>query len=390
MGLTTALFGNIIETMLNKQQERTVYITFTEGYYNIKGQPTNVAGLTFKLVEDFKVSKSGEGYVTVEGGGQPGFPDRSIRIKCEQGAYEVAGSAKPIPQGVSMLTALKKPAKQGDAVVTDMTQIKVPDTAVQHETDEEIIERTRLRFEILKDMTKAVKQGDVRAMIVTGPPGVGKSFGVEEVLAKDDLFDMMGQRKPKYEIVKGAMSAIGLYSKLYQFSDSKNILVFDDCDSILLDDIALNILKAALDSSKKRTISWNTDSRLLRSEGIPDKFEFKGGAIFITNLKFENVRSKKLQEHLAALESRCHYIDLRMDTDREKVLRIKQIVKDGMLDSYEMEDVARDEVVNFIEEHRAVMRELSLRTVLKVADLRKSFPTNWQNMAKVTVMKGAY
>ncbi len=368
-----------------------MYITFTEGYYNIKGQPTNVGGLTFKMVEDYKVSKSGEGYVTVEGGGQPGFPDRSIRIRCEQGAYEVAGSAKPIPQGVSMLTALKsKPAKQGDAVVTDMTQIKVPDQAVAHETDEEIIERTRLRFEILKDMTKAVKQGDVRAMIVTGPPGVGKSFGVEEVLAKDDLFDMMGQRKPKYEIVKGAMSAIGLYSKLYQFSDAKNILVFDDCDSILLDDIALNILKAALDSSKKRTISWNTDSRLLRSEGIPDKFEFKGGAIFITNLKFENVRSKKLQEHLAALESRCHYIDLRMDTDREKVLRIKQIVKDGMLDSYEMEDVARDEVVNFIEEHRATMRELSLRTVLKVADLRKSFPTNWQNMAKVTVMKGAY
>jgi hypothetical protein len=79
-----------------------------------------------------------------------------------------------------------------------------------------------------------------------------------------------------------------------------------------------------------------------------------------------------------------------MDTDREKVLRIKQIVKDGMLDSYELEDVAKDEVVQFIDDNRNVMRELSLRTVLKVADLRKSFPTNWQNMAKVTVMKGAY
>ena len=365
-----------------------MYITFTEGWYNIKGQPTNVGGMTFKLVEDYKVSKSGEGYVTVEGGGQPGFPDRSIRIKCRQGDYNVAGSAKPIPQGVTMLQALKKPAKGSE--VTDFTQAKVSDEAVAHETDEEIIERTRLRFEILKDMTKAVKGGDVRAMIVTGPPGVGKSFGVEEVLSKDDLFNTLGERKPRYEIVKGAMSAIGLYSKLYQYSDAKNILVFDDCDSILLDDIALNILKAALDSSKKRTISWNTDSRILRSEGIPDRFEFKAGAIFITNLKFENVRSKKLQEHLAALESRCHYIDLRMDTDREKVLRIKQIVKDGMLDSYELEDVARDEVVDFIVENRATMRELSLRTVLKVADLRKSFPTNWQNMAKVTVMKGAY
>lgn len=367
-------------------------ITFTEGWYNIRGNPVNVGGMTFKLVEDFKVGKDGEGYVTVDGGSQPGFPERNIRVKCRQGAYSAAGSTQPIPEGVSMLTALQsKPrGKNADVKEMDFTQVKVADTTVAHETDEEIIERTRLRFDILKDMTTAVKAGDVRAMIVTGPPGVGKSFGVEEVLAKDDLFDMMGQRKPKYEIVKGAMSAIGLYSKLYKFSESKNILVFDDCDSILLDDIALNILKAALDSSKKRTISWNTDSRLLRSEGIPDKFEFKGGAIFITNLKFENVRSKKLQEHLAALESRCHYIDLRMDTDREKVLRIKQIVKDGMLDDYELPDVAKDEVVAFIDANRNTMRELSLRTVLKVADLRKSFPQNWENMAKVTVMKGAY
>jgi hypothetical protein len=363
-------------------------ITFTEGWYNIRGNPVNVGGLTFKLVEDFKVGKDGEGYVTVDGSTQPGFPERNIRVKCRQGAYSAAGAVpNSIPQGVSMLTALK--SKKGETV-TDFTQVKVSDNAVAHETDEEIIERTRLRFDILKDMTSAVKAGDVRAMIVTGPPGVGKSFGVEEVLAKDDLFDMMGQRKPKYEIVKGAMSAIGLYSKLYHFSDAKNILVFDDCDSILLDDIALNILKAALDSSKKRTISWNTDSRVLRSEGIPDRFEFKGGAIFITNLKFENVRSKKLQEHLAALESRCHYIDLRMDTDREKVLRIKQIVKDGMLDSYELPEGAQEEVVNFIDDNRNKMRELSLRTVLKVADLRKSFSAKWQDMAKVTVMKGAY
>jgi hypothetical protein len=126
---------------------------------------------------------------------------------------------------------------------------------------------------------------------------------------------------------------------------------------------------------------------VLRSEGVPDRFEFKAGAIFITNIKFENVRSKKLQDHLAALESRCHYIDLQMDTDREKVLRIKQIVEDGMLDSYELEDVQRDEVVDYIVENRAKMRELSLRTVLKVADLRKSFTSNWKSMAEVTVMK---
>jgi len=227
----------------------------------------------------------------------------------------------------------------------------------------------------------------VRAMIVTGPPGVGKSFGVEKTLNKEDLFNVMGSRKPKYEVVKGAMSAIGLYCKLYEYADKGNVVVFDDCDSVLLDDLSLNILKAALDSSTKRTIHWNTDSSKLRAEGVPGSFEFKAGAIFITNIKFDHVKSKKLQDHLAALESRCHYIDLQMDTEREKVLRIKQIVKDGMLDSYDFQNGEGEEVVGFIDDQKKKLRELSLRTVLKIADLRKSFPNNWKEMAEVTVMK---
>jgi len=349
-------------------------IEIVEGTYKIRGRDTSMSGFRFELVEDFKLGSTG-GFVTVNGGtvapANSGVPDRKIKIKCDgQDSYRVVSAVAHTNVGDKSLE-----------------QIKVSDTAVAHISDEEIIEKTRARFQILTDMTKAVKSGDVRAMIVSGPPGVGKSFGVEEVLTKDDLFNALGERKPRYEIVKGAMSAIGLYAKLYEFSAANNVIVFDDCDSVLLDDIALNILKAALDTSKKRTISWNTDSNMLRREGVPDRFEFKGGAIFITNIKFENVRSKKLQDHLAALESRCHYIDLQMDTDREKVLRIKQIVADGMLDHYEFEEFQRDEVVDFIMSNRAKLRELSLRTVLKVADLRKSFAGNWKAMAEVTVMK---
>ena len=350
-------------------------IQINDGTYKIRGSEVSMAGNRFELVEGFKTGANG-GYVTVQGGTvypkNAGIPDRAIRIRCSG------------PQSYTVVSGTVSATPVGDK---SLEQIKVDDAVVAHESDEEIVDRLRGRFEVLKDMTKAVKEGTVRAMIVTGPPGVGKSFGVEEVLSKDDLFNTLGQRKPKYEIVKGAMSAIGLYAKLYQYSEKGNVIVFDDCDSVLLDDLSLNILKAALDSSKKRTISWNTDSRMLRNEGVPDKFEFKAGAIFITNIKFENVRSKKLQDHLSALESRCHYIDLQMDTDREKVLRIKQIVQDGMLESYEFEEVARDEVVDYIIENRSKMRELSLRTVLKVADLRKSFPTNWKSMAEVTVMK---
>jgi hypothetical protein len=262
-----------------------------------------------------------------------------------------------------------------------------PPVQPKDETDEEVIERMRKRFAILDDMTKATKRGDVRAMIVSGPPGVGKSFGVETVLEKYNTLTTLGNMPPKYEVVKGAMSPIGLYCKLYNFSSKDNVLVFDDCDSILLDDLSLNILKAALDSKKVRKICWNTDSHMLRREGVPDTFEFAGSVIFITNIKFDNVKSKKLRDHLEALESRCHYIDLTIDTLREKLLRIQQIVKDGMLNSYALPEPTKADVVQYIWDHKRRLREVSLRTVLKIADLAKAFPEQWRDMATSTVLK---
>ena len=282
------------------------------------------------------------------------------------------------------MTTAKK-ASKGEVKSLEMDKVE----KVLNESDDQIMGRLRERFGILDDMTRAVKKGAVRAMIVSGPPGVGKSFGVEKVLGKHDMMANIAndQKLKKYEVVKGAMSALGLYSKLYQFSDAKNILVFDDCDSVLLDDLSLNILKAALDSGSKRMIHWNTDSHMLRREGVPDSFEFKGGAIFITNIKFENVRSKKLKDHLEALESRCHYLDLTIDTEREKVLRIKQIVEDGMLDKYEFEPGAKEEILDFIDQNKKKLRELSLRMVLKLADLKAGFPDRWTGIAEMTCMR---
>jgi len=288
-----------------------------------------------------------------------------------------------------MLMALQTESK---SLELDNSAVKAKELALKSESDDSILARLRDRFEILDDMTRAVKAGKVKAMIVTGPPGVGKSFGVEKVLSKHDVFANVAndQKLKKYEVVKGAMSAIGLYSKLYHFSEKKCVLVFDDCDSILLDDLSLNILKAALDSSKKRTIHWNTDSSLLRREGVPDSFEFKGGAIFITNIKFDHVKSKKLRDHLEALESRCHYLDLTIDTEREKLLRIHQVVTEcGMLDDYELEDYQKQDVLDFLKANTHRVRELSLRTVLKIADLAASFPDKWQAVAESTVMRRA-
>ena len=343
---------------------KTALIQINDGSYKIRGNDVSVSGLKFPLIEHFKEGKNGN-YVTVDGAAQPGFPERSIRIRIEKPQdYEIVDS-------------------NFDSVKQDALKKKVKND----ESDEQIMQRIGKRFKILDDMTRAAKEGDVRAMIVSGPPGVGKSYGVEQQLEKDAAFDDIAGYNRKHEVVKGAMSAIGLYAKLFKYSDPRNVVVFDDCDSVLLDDLSLNILKAALDTSKKRYISWNTDSRLLRSEGIPDRFEFKGSAIFITNIKFENVRSKKLKDHLEALESRCHYVDLTIDGECEKMLRIKQIVRDGMLEDYDMPQERKDDIVEFIDENKSRLRELSLRTVLKIADLAKSFPTDWRDYASTTVMK---
>ena len=331
-------------------------IKILEGTYKIRGKDVDLSGMVFPLVEEFKVGAKG-GYVTVDGKAVAGFPDRAIKIMCSgTHAYEDAGKAK---------------------------------STKREETDEETIERMRERFEMLEDMTRATKKGDVRAMIVSGPPGVGKSYGVEKVLGKHDIINQIAQdgRPAKYEVVKGAMSAIGLYCKLFKYADKDNVIVFDDCDSVLQDELSLNILKAALDSKKTRRIHWNTDSFKLRNEGVPDSFEFKGSAIFITNIKFDNVKSKKMRDHLEALESRCHYVDLTIDTEREKMLRIKQIVGDGMLTEYQFADEVKEEIIDFIDINKKRLRELSLRTVLKVADLAKAFPTKWEAMAENTVMK---
>ena len=326
---------------------------FKDGVFKLRGKEVSVAGQTLPVVEGYKVGVRG-GYVTVDGAAVPGFPDRNIKV---------------MVSGV-------------DSVVESTGSV----AAAGQESDAETIERIRTRFNMLNDMTKAVKKGDVRAMIVSGPPGVGKSHGVEEVLERYDTLEHLGGSS-KYTIVKGAMSPIGLYCKLFNYADKDNVIVFDDCDAIFEEPLALNILKAALDSKKKRTIHWNTDSFKLRNEGVPDSFEFKGSAIFITNLDFHDVKSKKIRSHLEALESRCHYMDLTIHSERDKMLRIAQVIKDGMLDSYSVSDEVKEEIIDFVDINKKRLRELSLRTVLKVADLAVAFPDRWEAMAENTVMK---
>ena len=335
------------------------FVRIVSGNY----RKNDVSGMVFELVDQFKTSARG-GFVTVKNGGAfPGFPE-DIRV------------------------AVTGPMDYQFVTDTDSVAPVVEAAQALNETDEQVIERIRERFDILDEMTKAATNGDIRAMIVSGPPGVGKSYGVEQIIEKATLFDQIAGKKLRAEVIKGSATALGLYSTLYKYSDPNCVVVFDDCDSILLDDVSLNLLKGALDSGKKRKISWLADSNLLRREGIPDSFNFQGSVIFITNLKFDAMKSQKLRDHLDALQSRCHYLDLTLDTQRDKLLRIKQIASDGALfQDMDLDQTAQDEIIAFMDINKNKLRELSLRMAIKVAQLRKSFPERWMQMARTTCMK---
>jgi len=326
-----------------------------------RNMPVN--NVAFTLIKDYQTGAKG-GYVTIKSDGFFGEEYDEVRVRVS---------------GIEDIEIAASDIATAEPVIKIQPEV---------ETDEEVMNRIEQRFEILQQMTRATISGDVRAMIVVGPPGVGKSYGVEFELEKSGMFDRISGKKIKYEVVKGAMTPIGLYCTLYRHSDANNVLVFDDCDSVFQDELALNILKAALDSGKKRKIHWNSDSSMLRREGVPDMFDFKGGAIFITNLKFDNIKSKKMQDHLEALQSRCHFLDLTLNTMRDKFLRIKQIFRQGdLFKDYDFSPEIGEEILEFMEANQTKLREMSLRMALKLADLTKVSEENWKALAVSTCMK---
>ena len=305
----------------------------------------------------------------------------------KKGLFVTVDASKVLGPDKTAIRVLLDDPKDIEYVGQIAVEETVEETVEEQETPEQAMDRIKRRFAILDEMTDAVANGVVRGLIVSGPPGVGKSFGVERILDDYDMMQKLSNKPPRTEVVKGSMTPIGLFQTLYNNSNEGDILVFDDCDSILFDEVCLNMLKAVLDSGKKRTISWKSESAALRREGIPDRFDFKGGVIFITNVNFENVRSKKIQDHLAALMSRCHYIDLEMDSVEDRFLRINQIVRDGMLDDYGWTAEENTEIVDFMLLKSARLREISLRMVLKIADLKQMSPDTWKELAESTCMK---
>lgn len=289
-----------------------------------------------------------------------------------------------MPRGVPKAGYRKTSAAIARQTGADMLQKVVPMVVVQNETDEEIEARLAERFDILAELTDAAIKGHSRALVVSGPAGLGKSYTVEEKLQDWD------EDAVNHTIVKGYVRPTGLYRLLYQHRMPNQVIVFDDADAIFFDDVSLNLLKAVCDTTERRVVSYMSEKIMVDEDEavtIPKSFEFKGTIIFITNLDFDQMIEKghKAAPHMQALVSRSHYIDLAMKTRRDYMIRIKQVVKQGLL--AHLSKNQQDDVMAFLDKNQDKLRELSLRMAIKVAAIRKLDKPNWMAMAKATCCK---
>jgi hypothetical protein len=215
------------------------------------------------------------------------------------------------------------------------------------------------RFEFLGNLAQMVIGGITPSLVILGEGGLGKTHSVTQSIKDSDLIS------DDYVFFKGYSTARGLYNTL--FDNNGKLIIFDDCDSVLEDKVALNILKSALDSYETRTISWM--AKMNKNEEYPQQFDFTGRIIFISNKSKEDMNE--------AILSRSLTVDLTM-TPSDKVERMGSIL-DSILPEYTLE--AKTEALDFLKIFKDEV-SLNMRMLIMVTKMRATYPNNWRDMAK--------
>lgn len=256
-----------------------------------------------------------------------------------------------------------------------------------NETEEQAAARISRRYMALDRMATRIVEGYIPSLIVSGPPGLGKSFtimkAIEDKVAEDEEF--------QHDVIRGAITAVGLYIALWNLRDG-GLLVLDDCDDVFRDETALNLLKAVLDSNARRRVSWRKRASWLDELGIDDSFDFCGSIVFLTNVDFEAAIAKGNREgkHFEALMDRSMYLCLTLRARRDFIIRIRQVCDgdNGMLSNdMGLNEAQRTEVLDYMEEHQTRFYNLSLRLVRQIAQCYLADPDYWKGDVEATKMK---
>lgn len=259
-------------------------------------------------------------------------------------------------------------------------------------TDGQVLSEVQDRFTVGDRMIEGAVHADIRGFILSGAPGVGKTYNVEQAIKRRQAETDNDPNKFRCKIIKGAVSPIHLYKTLWDYQRPQDMILLDDSDSIFFDDNGVALLKAALDSSPQRFITWASEAAMLKQEDIPDTFEYRGSMIFITNTDFQGIVDEgksKLVPHLEALLSRSMYLDLKIHNRRgigiwvTHLIRTKKILQQhlGLTETQERQ------AVEWLNDNREDLRTLSIRDALKIGQLMKSDYDSWEKSAEILLLR---
>jgi hypothetical protein len=259
-----------------------------------------------------------------------------------------------------------------------------PAVPVVLETDEELDARIADTYDNLEILVNSVADGQTKSMVVSGHAGIGKSYTVRQTLEQNINSD--------FTFIKGYVKPTGIFKLLWENRFEGQTIVFDDADAVFQDEVGLNLLKGALELTKTRRIAWLSEKEFISEDGeqIPRYFDYEGTIIFLTNLNFNDLisRGNKLAPHLQALESRSIYFDLQINTNRELMTRIKQVVmSSSILSDRGISKADETKLMEYLTDNVDRLKELSLRTVEKLAVLYLASPDKWINLANSVMIK---
>lgn len=253
------------------------------------------------------------------------------------------------------------------------------------ESDADLEQRIRETYNSLYKLVGAVANNNVNSLIVAGAPGLGKSHDTNAALVS------INDGEYGYVFHRGYIRATHLFRLLWENRLPGQTVVLDDVDAIFGDETALNILKAALELKDTRMIGWGSEKEFLDTDGevIPRYFSYQGNIIFLTNLNFSEMAAgnSKNAPHLAALESRSLVLDLKIKTKREIMCKIKLTVQDGMLRTKGISESEEIELLSFMEDNIDRMKEISLRSVEKLAALFLMDKSDWRSIARTVMLR---
>jgi len=248
-------------------------------------------------------------------------------------------------------------------------------------------ETIRQRFEVMGLLADGVADKNIRSLIIAGAPGVGKTFELERKLKH-------AERSGKITSMismKGSISAFGVYETLWNNREAGQVILLDDIDAVFDNEEALNLLKAALDTGKRRNVSWQKASRLLQERDIPNSFDYCGQIVFISNLDPDKIIAKggRLAPHMAALISRSVFLDLCIHDNESIMIRVEQVLTDSTLaEDLNLNSDEVEDILDFMKSNVKRLRQLSIRTVLQLASFIKT-TEDWQVIAEATMLRPA-